>query len=810
MAQTLSHSGTQQFQLSEREKAHAILARRAAAAGIVLLKNTGILPLDPAMPVALFGSGASRTVKGGIGSGDVNNRANVSIYEGLCSAGIKVTSADWIADYESRFQAARAVWKERVLDAAKDMENPFDAYAANPFVLPQGRPISDRDVKGAAAVLYVLSRISGEGKDRRLEKGDYYLSDSEWSDLRTLDRMGLPIVLLLNAGGPIELTDLLNVATHIDAILQLSQPGQQGGEAVADILLGKSTPEGKLTATWAKRYTDYPGADKFGSLSGDLSKTIYSEGIYVGYRYFDSFGVEPLFPFGYGLSYTTFSIRFSELRVLPAAVEVEVEVENTGICFSGREVVQVYLSCPQDGSAKELRRLAGFAKTKLLAPDQRQTLTIRIPQKQLASYVPQKQGWVVEQGLYSVWIGNGSASLTPCALLQVAEEVQIEQDHPVCPVQVPFEEWGAAEPAKKASACSGGLPVYDFVPCEEPPAASPQASPADGPVEELIPLLYGNITTGTSTLGSAGVRVPGSAGETSEALEEMQGIPSLIMADGPAGLRLRQSYQTDRASGRVYGVGVLGSLENGFLEPPVEHENADTWYQFCTAFPVGTALAQSWDTDLMEQFGQAVALEMQELGVDLWLAPGMNIQRNPLCGRNFEYYSEDPLLSGMLAAAVTRGVQANGRCGVTIKHFACNNQEDNRQGVDVRVSERALREIYLRGFEIAVKTASPAAIMTSYNRINGVYSANNRDLCTVLARQEWGFEGLIMSDWNTTVPADGSTPWKCAWAGNDVIMPGNPDDDADIRAAFARGDLSEEQIRACAGRLIALTKRLRG
>ncbi len=809
MAQILSHSGTQQSGFSEREKAHALLARRAAAAGIVLLKNTGVLPLDPAAPVALFGSGASRTVKGGIGSGDVNNRANVSIYEGLCSAGMKITSKDWIADYEARYRSARETWKERVLDAAKQVENPFDAYAANPFVLPQGRPIEERDIKGAAAVLYVLSRISGEGKDRRLEKGDYYLSDGEWNDLRTLDRMGLPIVLLLNAGGPIELTDLLNTATHIDAILQLSQPGQQGGDAAADILLGKASPEGKLTATWAKRYADYPGADRFGALSGDLGKTVYSEGIYVGYRYFDSFGVQPLFPFGFGLSYTTFSVHCSALRVLPAAVEVEAEVENTGICFSGREVVQVYLSCPQDGGAKELRRLAGFAKSRLLAPEQRQTLTVRIPQKQLASFVPRKQGWVVEPGLYGVWIGSASAALTPCALLRVAEEVQIEQTHPICPVQASFEEWGAAEPARNTPDCFGGLPVYDFAPQKEAQPAGLKQPLADGPAEALIPLLYGNITMGASTLGSAGVRVPGSAGETSEALES-RGVPSLIMADGPAGLRLRQSYQTDRATGRVYGVGVLGSLENGFLEPPAEHENADTWYQFCTAFPVGTALAQSWDVELMEEFGRAVAREMQELGVDLWLAPGMNIQRNPLCGRNFEYFSEDPLLSGTLAAAVTRGVQAGGRCGVTIKHFACNNQEDNRQGVDVRVSERALREIYLRGFEIAVKTAAPAALMTSYNRINGVYSANNRDLCTVLARQEWGFDGLIMSDWNTTVPADGSIPWKCAWAGNDVIMPGNPDDDADLRAALARGDLSEEQVRACAGRLMALARRLRG
>lgn len=323
-----------------------------------------------------------------------------------------------------------------------------------------------------------------------------------------------------------------------------------------------------------------------------------------------------------------------------------------------------------------------------------------------------------------------------------------------------------------------------------------------------MPLLYGNITQGTSNLGSAGVRVPGSAGETTEALEKNYGIRSLVMADGPAGLRLRQSYQVDRKTDSVYGVGVLGSLENGFLEGMEDHEDADTYYQFCTAFPVGTALAQAWDIDLMQKFGEAIAAEMEEFHVDLWLAPGMNIQRNPLCGRNFEYYSEDPYLSGMLAAAVTMGVQKTGTCGVTIKHLACNNQEDNRMGIDICVSQRALREIYLRGFEIAVKKSAPAAIMSSYNLINGVHAANSKDICTTVVRKEWGFEGVVMSDWNTTVPEDGSVPWKCAAAGNDIIMPGNPVDDADIRKAYERGDLTEEAIRACAGRVIAMAKKL--
>ena len=573
--------------------------------------------------------------------------------------------------------------------------------------------------------LYVISRIAGEGKDRRLEPGDYYLSDAERADLQTLDESGLPVVLLLNAGGPVELTGLLDGMQHLDAILQLSQLGQQGGQAVADVLLGRAVPEGKLTATWARRYDDIPCARAFGSLNGDVSQDTYRDGVYVGYRYFDSFGVRPLFAFGFGLSYTTFALRAAGLAVQPGRLAVQVEVANTGARFAGREVAQVYLSAPQG----EL------------------------------GATPGAQDWEADQ-----W------------------RQKVEYD----------------------------LPVYKFVPVA--PAAPAPAAPllAEENLDSLVPLLYGNITAGASTLGSAGVRVPGSAGETFEALEASRQIPSLIMADGPAGLRLRQCYQADCATGEVYGAGVLGSLENGFLEAPPHHEGADTYYQFCTAFPVGTALAQSWDPDLLTRVGRAVSREMDEFHVDLWLAPGMNIQRNPLCGRNFEYYSEDPLLTGTLAAAITAGVQESGRHGVTLKHFACNNQEDNRMAVDARVSERALREIYLRGFEIAVKAAAPAAVMSAYNCINGVHAANSRDLCTVVLRQEWGFAGLVMSDWNTTVPQDGSTPWRCAWAGNDVIIPGNPHDDADIRAALADGRLPETAARQSAARLIALASALRG
>lgn len=816
------HSGTMDPNPSGRELAHGRLARQMAAEGFVLLKNKGMLPLGNNVPVALLGSGAVRTVKGGTGSGDVNNRENISIYRGLKEAGVAITSEDWLEDYEQRYQAARDQWKEKILKDAEKAENPFDAYAMNPFSMPQGREITEDDLIGAQAAVYVISRIAGEGKDRRKIEGDYYLSEKETADLRELDRRQIPVALLLNVGAPVELTDLLLELSNIRAVLHLSLPGQEGGHAVADVLFGKTAPCGRLTASWAKRYADYPFAEEFGHLNGDLEKEEYREGIYTGYRYFDSFQIQPLFPFGYGLSYTQFAVTCEEVRSRDTGLEVSVSVTNTGEIYAAKEVVQVYITLPQTGTGKELHRLSGFAKTDQLEPHQSQKLTIYIDQKQLAVFSEKQHAWVVEAGKYLIWTGEHLDALEPAAVLEVLEETVLEPVHTLFPNAADFQDLALTETGQKkagewiAAAEAKHVPVISFVPTVIKASKEINGEIPDNtsqlekelPAGQLIPLLYGNITEGASTLGSAGIRVPGSAGETTEALEETYGIRSLIMADGPAGIRLRQSYETDRRTDSVYGAGVLGSLENGFLEPLEHHEDADIYYQYCTAFPVGTLLAQTWDLELMKQFGRAIAVEMKEFHVDLWLAPGMNIHRNPLCGRNFEYYSEDPFLTGMLAAAVTQGVQEDGRCGVTIKHFACNNQEDNRMGVDVRVSERALREIYLRGFEIAVKNSAPAAIMTSYNKINGTHAANSIELCTMVARKEWGFDGVIMSDWNTTVPEDGSIPWQCAAAGNDVIMPGNKNDAENIQQALADGMLSQQAVRECAGRVMALVKKL--
>ena len=805
------HSGTKKHSMSDREIRNGLLSEKAAEEGIVLLKNDKkILPLNISTKIGLYGAGAGKTVKGGTGSGDVNNRSNISIYQGLKENGIQIVSEKWLANYESIYAESRRAWKEKILEEAKFVENPFDAYAENPFAMPEGRAVTAEDTVDAQTAIYVVSRISGEGKDRRRVEGDYYLSRREREDIRFLDAQKIPTVLILNSGGPVELTDILEETENICAVLNISQLGQRGGLALANVLLGKVTPGGKLTATWARRYEDYPCAEEYSYLNGKLEREEYKEGIYTGYRYFDTFGVKPLFPFGYGLSYTEMQIRFHGMKTSGDGVEVEAEVTNTGETFSGKEVVQVYVSLPQDESGKEYRRLAGFAKTKLLKPGEKELLKIRIDRKTLAYFSEEQHAWIAEKGYYAVWVGNSIASLTLAAMLEVPESVILDKTN-ILENQTDITEevydrqnLSARTLKWKEKAENEKIGRYIYYPEPEKRTECTCQPENKIPAKDLLPLFYGNIAGISSNLGAAGIRVPGSAGETTAALYEQYGVSPLIMADGPAGLRLQQNYEVDRETDTVYGIGVLGSLENGYLRTDEIHENADRYYQFCTAFPVGTALAQTWDTALVEKVGIAVAEEMEEFHIDLWLAPGLNIQRNPLCGRNFEYYSEDPLLSGIMAAAMTKGVQSRPGCGVTVKHFACNNQEDNRMGVDAQVSERALREIYLRGFEIAVKESRPVAIMSSYNLLNGVHAANSVDLCTAIVRKEWGFDGVIMSDWNTTVPEDGSIPWKCVTAGNDIIMPGNAADAENIRKAFEDGKLSEEVVRMCAGRILNL------
>ena len=819
---TRKYSGVRSAEVTSREIKHREIARYAATQGFVLLKNDGLLPLTSDARVFLAGTGAVHAIKGGTGSGDVNEREVVSILTGFKNVGLTVVNEEAILSSTTDYEDAQAEYVEKIFNNMSNISSQdfFELFMREKRRDFKRVPIDEEAVKASDAAFYVVSRVAGEGKDRVLEKGDYYLSDIEKEELNKLGKYTDNIVVLINAGGPVDLSDILSNKS-VKAIMNISQPGMELGNAVADAVIGKETPCGKLSATWALLYKDYPNASTFSHNNGDVENERYTEGIYVGYRYFDSFNVKPAFPFGFGLSYTDFEISDVKVSVSSGEITVESKVTNAGNKYSGREVVQVYAACPQTGIKKEFKRLVGFKKTRELKPGESEALKVAISSKALASFDEEKSHWILENGEYGIFVGNSSDKAEIAGIISVKEDYVIEKVEHILPLQEKLEEMVRpdsviSELTKKwkEEAESKGIKAISFVPAKEERAKKGRTDldliskelAAKLTDEELTALLMGEISKGQDNIKDnelieTGICVPGAAGETTCALEEKYGIPGISMADGPAGLRVLRSYDVDRKTGKIYGVGLIGSLEGGLFRKDYKNEDVDKYYMYATAIPIGTHLAQTFDLDLVRNLGRLVADEMTEFGIAWWLAPGLNIHRNPLCGRNFEYYSEDPLLSGEMAAAITLGVQSVPGVGTTIKHFACNNQEDNRMSSNSIVSERALREIYLRGFEIAIKTAQPMCIMTSYNLINSIHTANSYDLCTIVARNEWGFEGIIMTDWTTTT-AGGSKSSACAIAGNDLIMPANQIDIDNIMAALKDGSLPRSIARDCAARLI--------
>lgn len=812
--------GTRDQDVALRETVNRLLARKAAAEGMVLLRNRDhLLPLKTGTRVALYGVGGSKTVKGGTGSGDVNERDCVNIYQGLKDAGYRITTEAWLRDYDCRYQKARENWRDQILNRVKesgDDRNFFDIYSTTTFVMPEGCAIEKTE---ADTAIYVLSRIAGEGADRHCRPGDYLLTEGEKRQIRDICRLYDHVVLVVNAGGPMDLS-ILEEDDRIDALLQISQPGMEGGHAFADIISGKTVPSGKLTDTWAYRYEDYPFSEEFSHNNGNVDKAYYKEGIYVGYRYFDTFRIPVRFGFGYGLSYTEFEIQvLSVVLNENGRIIVETETVNKGDIYSGREVVQIYVTCPVGKMEKEYRRLTAFGKTEVLAPGQSEKMLLEFSLDQLASYSEEVPGWIMEAGSYVIWAGNSLQSSKPVAVLCLDREAVLQKTAHICPLRDSLEELRpdseklrermeelskyTEEKKLPVLKIKKSLPdtetvVYglntDFMPAEAKEFVDTLAQ------EQLVALASGDPDKGQGgNLGAAGAAVPGSAGETSGCAEE-QGLAGIVLADGPAGLRLMKSYHVDK--GKILNRPFEFSFEGGIFYEGEQEEPGETYYQYCTAIPVGTLMAQTWNVRLLEETGEMIGGEMEEFGVTLWLAPGMNIHRNPLCGRNFEYYSEDPLLSGKMAAAITRGVQRVPGCGTTIKHFACNNQEDKRMGCDSVLTERTLREIYLKGFEIAVKESQPMSIMTSYNLINGVHAANSYDLCTKAARCEWGFQGIIMTDWTTTENGPTCTASGCMRAGNDLVMPGAVCDRENLEEDLERGSLSLEDLKACISRLV--------
>ncbi|MGM9550258.1 MAG: glycoside hydrolase family 3 N-terminal domain-containing protein [Faecousia sp.] len=808
---TLLTKASSSGEVTQRERENLAVAYKAACEGMVLLKNDGCLPFET-KKIALYGAGASMTIKGGTGSGEVNERHSVTIAEGLEDRGFEITTKSWIGRFEKAYAEALAAYnQEKVkqinfLKPDTIMQSLFDTFRGGVDCA-----VTREDIDGSEtdACIYVLSRQAGEGFDRKAEKGELYLTDGEKEDIRLCAESYAHFLLVINCGSSMDMAFTEEIP-GIDGIIYLCQLGTEGGHAFADVVSGAVTPSGKLSDTWAKRYADLPFANEYSYLNGNLTDEYYKEGIYVGYRYFDSFHVEPAYPFGFGLSYTTFTLHSAGVCAEGSRVSVKASVTNTGDTYTGKEVAQLYVSAPNGEMRKEYQSLAAFGKTKALAPGARQVLELSFDVKSIASFREEDSCYVLEAGDYILRLGNSSRNTIPVGVLTVEQEIIVSRHCPVCPLQSPIEELMA--PAFPAEPVDAGLPRIVIEPTAVETVTYTYETPEECPDERVQKFLntlslrdMAEIVVGKGMFGGeTRFTLPGSVGNTTSKFWD-RGLANVALCDGPAGLRIQKRSAVDKY-GRVKAIDqVLSAYDMlpGFVKQFMTgNPDRDTvLYQYTTAFPVANALAQSWNVELMYEVGSAIYREMKEYGCTFWLAPAVNIHRNPLCGRNFEYFSEDPRLSGMMAAAITRGVQQEPGYYVTVKHFACNNQEDNRNRVSSNLSQRALREIYLRGFEICVREGGAKSVMTSYNRVNGVYSPNSHDLCTKVLRCEWGFDGVVMTDWFSTKKGLGRNDLAMQ-AGNDLIMPGGGSFKLEILQGVKSGIISEKDVRRCCANVL--------
>lgn len=798
-------------EVTQREKDNLQIAYQAACEAMVLLKNDGALPFKT-KKIALYGPGASMTIKGGTGSGEVNERHSVTILEGMEDRGFEIATRDWINDFQKCYEEARAAYQEEkkkrvnILKVGSLMNMLMDDFRA-----PIGRAITEEEVaaSGTDSCIYVVTRQAGEGGDRKAEKGDMFLTDEEMAAIRFCAEKYEHFVLVINCGSSIDMA-FADEIPGINAIIYLCQLGTECGHAFADVISGKVSPSGKLSDTWARQYSDLPFSDEYSYLNGNLDDEYYKEGIYVGYRYFDSFGITPAYPFGYGLSYTSFSIQSAGVSVDGSNVKVKATVTNTGDSYSGKEVVQLYVSSPNGKLHKEYQALAAFAKTDCLGPAERQTLDLTFDLKSVASYREADASYVLEPGNYILRMGNSSRNTMPVGVLAVGEEIIVSKHDHICPALKPIDELVSV--GYDYETISENLPhieieknaiqtiVYEY---ETPPVCDDERVTNflnTLSVKDMVDIVVGVGMFG----GDAKFNLPGSVGNTTSKFWN-RGLANVTLCDGPAGLRIQKRSALDK-KGKIKPIDMALSVFEAFPDfvkkmMTGDPEKDTVLYQYTTAFPVANALAQTWNTELMYEIGNAIFREMKEYGCTYWLAPAINIHRNPLCGRNFEYFSEDPRLSGEMAAAITRGIQQEEGYYVTVKHFACNNQEENRTGVNSNLSERALREIYLKGFEICVREGHAKGIMTSYNKINGIYAPNSRDICTKALRNEWGFDGVVMTDWFSTNKGQASSAIAMK-SGNDLIMPGTSYNKKEILQGVKNALIQEEDVRRCCANVV--------
>ena len=754
------------------------LCRKMAAEGSVLLKNDGALPFSKGERVAVFGRTQETYIKSGTGSGGlVRPVIAPRILDSFRENGVFTIDEELVKIYEN--------WIG---------ENPMDI--GDGWTMPRSQkemPLTDEIIAAAAArndsAVVIIGRTAGEDADNSATEGSCYLSGEEAEMIAGVSRRFAKTVVVLNVGNLIDLSFMDSNA--VSAVLYVWQGGQEGANALADMLSGKISPCGKLPDTQVIKMEDYPYFKDF----GDEKQTVYKEDIYVGYRYFETFGKENVrYPFGYGLTYTSFDAEYSAAEK-NGEITVTARVTNTGK-FPSREVVQVYFEAPCGKLGTPARQLIGYQKTKELKPNESEILRISFQVEDMASYDDSgitgfAYSYVLEAGDYNIYAGNDVRNCRQVYCHSEQKTTLVKELEQIMPPQQAFLRYHAILDGNGNRVLQQSpAPMGQFDLDERIRERRPQEIPYTG--DKGLKLL--DVARGSCTMESfiaqlndndlsaivcgEGMNSPkvmagtgGAFGGVTDSLLDF-GIPVCCVTDGPSGIRL---------DGGVYNT---------------------------TALPSGYVFASSFDDALTEEIFDYEGIELFAHNIDALLGPGMNIHRHPLCGRNFEYFSEDPLLSGRMAAAQSRGVAKSG-CSTTIKHFACNNQEYKRYFCESVVSERALREIYLKGFEIAVKEGGATAIMTAYNPVNGYWTASNYDLTTTLIRKEWGYEGLVMTDWwassNCKGEAGNADNLKAmVRAHNDVFMvcPSAEEKPHNILEGLNEGYITRGDLQCCARHIL--------
>ena len=786
-------------EVTQRERDHAALARKIGAEGIVLLENDGVLPLKQKR-VALYGTGARHTAFGGTGSGENNPRYTVSVEQGLENAGLTVISKAWLDAYDALYTERYAVYRAELAAGLKTVSRmeQMDYATDHPFAIPAGSPIHEAAPDTDTAI-YVLTRQAGEGADRKDIPGDYYLTEEERVLLRSITERYADTVLVLNVPAVVDLSILDEL--KFAAVVLLMQGGMETGNALADVLTGKVNPSGRLADTWGYAYADYPSAETFSERSPEPLQEDYREGIFVGYRWFDKNRIQPRYPFGYGLSYTSFETTYQDTEADGTEITVTAVMKNTGNA-AGREVVQLWLSAPEGKLHREVKSLAAFLKTKLLQPGESETVTFRFDLRDFAGFDNETHEYILEQGDYILMLND-----TAVVILELDADAVTERVEAICPLQREIDFFQPEKEQRDIPALPRVLVHAAEIKTRTHDYRAPamEHSPEiDAIMARLTEKDMAKLLVGSSYVGPFHHRVFGAGGYTTSALLK-KGVDGMPMSDGPQGLNLTQKSLKPRQNlfsmpslpDALRGNDIFGKLG----ATPEKPGRRTVYYQFCTAWPSETLVAQTWDAELARKQGDAIGKEMQEFGVVYWLAPAINIHRNPLCGRNYEYYAEDPVLTGEIAAAVTQGVQAHPGCYVTLKHFAANDLETHRNKSSSNLDERTLREIYLKAFRIAIEKAFAKGVMCSYNKVNGVYAALNYDLQTEVLRNEWGFDGVVMTDWFATGHDESLDELGCK-AGTDLIMPGIPNIPGKLLKALKAGQITPEDLERSARRIV--------